>query len=155
MYRLVWLVHRTQGLEGGFGCRVCSALLRLTAAAAGDSLLCPSVGDESLQHLQDDKRVCMTHGPSSSVFANASARECQVHATFVPSPSAALRRSRAFALSATPEKLAGGGATTADYVLDLVSQPAQGNGGEHHTESHHTAPATDRATFLVLVNLEC
>lgn len=48
----------------------------------------------------------------------------------MPSPSAALRRSRAFALSATPDKLAGGGATTADYVLDLVSQPARDTSGE-------------------------
>lgn len=71
---------------------------------------------------------------------NASVFERQVHATFVPSPSAALRRSRAFALSATPEKLAGGGATTADYVMDIVSQPEQGNGGEHRTAPHHTVP---------------
>lgn len=56
----------------------------------------------------------------------------------MPSPSAALRRSRAFALSATPEKLAGGGATTADYVMDIVSQPAQGNGGEYRTIPHRT-----------------
>ena len=54
----------------------------------------------------------------------------------MPSPSAALRRSRAFALSATPEKLAGGGATTADYVMDIVSQPEQDNGGEHRTAPH-------------------
>ena len=48
------------------------------------------------------------------------------------SPSAALRRSRAFALSATPEKLAGGGSTTADYVIEIVSKPA-GAGGESLT----------------------
>lgn len=52
----------------------------------------------------------------------------QVHTTFVPSPSAALRRSRAFALSATPEKLAGGGSTTADYMIEIVSKPAEAGG---------------------------
>ena len=52
----------------------------------------------------------------------------QVHTTFVPSPSAALRRSRAFALSASPEKVAGGGSTTADYVIEIVSKPAEAGG---------------------------
>lgn len=46
----------------------------------------------------------------------------------MPSPSAALRRSRAFALSASPEKLAGGGSTTADYVIEIVSKPADAGG---------------------------
>lgn len=73
----------------------------------------------------------------------------------MPSPSAALRRSRAFALSATPEKLAGGGATTADYVLDLVSQPAQGNGGEYRTAPHGTAPTVQYSTAAVVRPVAC
>lgn len=75
------------------------------------------------------------------------ARWRQVHATFVPSPSATLRQSRAFALSATPEKLAGGGSTTADYVMDIVSEPSQNNGEKSYVRLLSSLECKGLATY--------